>query len=206
MGRPRQVSDEQILAAMRDGVLAQGPNVSLEVVAEQLGVTVPAILKRYGSRQALMIAALRPPQAPWIEGLAVGPSNAPLEEQLQSLFQQMSDFMIEAIPRLTALRESGIPMQAYADVKAPDRGIKAIQKWLAEARKRGLVTAAEIESAAYAIASAVQGRFFIAHMSKASLSPRAQRQYITELAAFFARALAPSASQRSVRPLPSTAS
>ena len=39
MPRPRQVTDEAILAATRDCVLERGPHVSLDVVAERLGVT-----------------------------------------------------------------------------------------------------------------------------------------------------------------------
>ena len=68
MARPRTITDEQILGTMRASVLEHGPAVSLDFVAEKLGVTGPALLKRFGSRQKLMIEALKPPEVPtWVE-------------------------------------------------------------------------------------------------------------------------------------------
>ena len=64
MGRPRQITDEQILDTTRTCVLEHGAQVSLDVVAERLGVTAPALLKRFGCRQELMVNALRPPAPP----------------------------------------------------------------------------------------------------------------------------------------------
>ena len=64
MARPRLITDEQILTTMRSCVLEHGAQVSLDVVAQQLGVTSPALLKRFGSLEALMLEALRPPEDP----------------------------------------------------------------------------------------------------------------------------------------------
>src|SRR5205809_765396 len=112
MGRPRQISDEQILATMRQRALAEGPNVSLDLVANELKVSTPALLKRFGNRQALMLAALRPPEDPeWLAVARRGPGDGPLEAQLVDLFERIFAFMAEAIPCQTVLRESGIPMQ-----------------------------------------------------------------------------------------------
>src|SRR4051812_24286082 len=110
MSRPRQVSDEQILTAVRSSVSAHGPKVSLDKVAAQLGVTQPAILKRFGNRQALMLAALMPPaEPPWVEGLKGGPDARPFETQLNELAQRMTTWFVEIVPCMSALRESGIP-------------------------------------------------------------------------------------------------
>ena len=79
MARPRQVTDEDILRAARDCALDHGPGVSMELVAERLGVTPPALLKRFGSRKALLLAALRPPdELPWMRALEAGPDGRPL--------------------------------------------------------------------------------------------------------------------------------
>lgn len=64
MARPRQISDEQILTTMCSCVLSHGPQVSLDLVAKELGVTGPALLKRFGTREELMLRALRPPEVP----------------------------------------------------------------------------------------------------------------------------------------------
>jgi AcrR family transcriptional regulator len=193
MARPRQVSDEQILASMREAVLADGPGVSLEQVASHLKVSAPALLKRFGSRQALMLAALRPADNPaWIEQLAQGPGEGGLEEQLSSIFLQISEFMSDAIPCVVALRESGIPSeQLFPKSQHPERGLRAMQRWLKLAKQMGLVTAPELDTAAFAMLGALQTRAFFNHLMKREFPRGAQRQYVAELARLFTRTLAP---------------
>ena len=191
MGRPRQVSDDQILSAMRRGVLAQGPHVSLESVAADLAVTVPALLKRFGSREALLLAALRPPKNPeWIEVVQRGPDERPLEEQLLEMFTRIQAFLAETVPCLAALRESGIQCrEVFAKPTAPERARDSLLRWLTLARERGLVSASELDSAAFAMLGALHARAFFSHMHKLELSPAEQHDFLTELARFFARAL-----------------
>jgi len=55
MARPRLITDEQILTTMRSCVLELGSHVSLDLVADKLGVTAPALLKRFGNRQELLL-------------------------------------------------------------------------------------------------------------------------------------------------------
>jgi AcrR family transcriptional regulator len=195
MGRPRQVSDEQILAVMRERVLAHGPSVSLDLVAEELDVSTPALLKRFGNRQALMLAALRPPENPdWIQSLLEGPGEGSLEAQLTEIFSRIQAFVVEVAPCISALRESGIPLSAFFTKKqTPELGIRALQTWLDKARKQGLVTAreTETESAAFAILGALHHRAFHAHLMKRPFKAQAQREYATDLARLFARSLAP---------------
>ena len=45
MARPRTITDEQILGTMRSSVLEHGPAVSLDLVAEKLGVTKPSVVR-----------------------------------------------------------------------------------------------------------------------------------------------------------------
>ncbi len=193
MARPRQVSDEQILASMREAVLAHGPAVSLEQVASELKVSAPALLKRFGNRQRLMLAALKPPDNPeWMESLARGPGAGSLEEQLRELFARIAEFMEQAIPCVVALRESGIPTsQLFPKPSGPERGVKAMQKWLKVAREKGLVTVDELETAAVAMLGSLQMRAFLAHLMKRDFTRPTQRQYVVELARLFTRTLAP---------------
>ncbi len=193
MARPRLVSDEQILASMREAVLAHGPGVSLEQVASELNVSTPALLKRFGSRQALMLQALRPPERPdWIRALASGPGDGPLEDQLRDLFTRITDFMAETIPCVVALRESGIPHSQVFPHKEPEAGLKAMQRWLKLAYDKGLIVAPELDAAAYAMIGALQARAFFAYLSKRQYTRAAQRQYVEELTQLFTRTLAPS--------------
>ena len=185
------MSDEQILSVMRERVLAHGPSVSLDLVAEELKVSAPALLKRFGSKQALMLAALKPPDRPeWIERIMKGPGEGPLGAQLLDLFQRISDFMTQIVPCISALRESGIPFnQVYAKRHGPDQGLKALQGWLSQARKQGLIAALETDTAAFAILGALQTRAFYAHLLQREFSERAQREYLGDLVRLFTRAL-----------------
>ena len=190
MARPRRISDDQILSSMRRGVLAHGSHVPLETVARDLSVTVPALLKRFGTRQALMLAALRPTGTPpWIEVARRGPDERPLETQLHEMFTQMLDYLGEVVPCLAALRESGIPREQVFDKNGPEKAHLALRRWLERGREKGLVTATELDAIAYSVLGAIHSRAFFSHLRTQKFSARAQREFISELATFFARAL-----------------
>lgn len=194
MARPRLISDEQILATMRETVLEHGPHVSLDAVAAKLHVTGPALLKRFGSRRALMIQALRPPESPELLSLlARAPDARPLDQQLDEVLGALWDFITEVLPCIAALRESGIPHDEVFDVKrdSPARFIKLLHRWLEQARDRGLVEGEGLEAAATAMLGAVQTRVFTAHVAKQPLTSRHRREYLKDLTQFFTRALTP---------------
>jgi len=195
MARPRQISDEQILGTMRACVMEHGPQVSLDVVADQLGVTSPALLKRFGNRQELLIRALVPSTEPkWVRDAEQGPDARPLPVQLEALFTAISDNFAEWVPCLTALRQSGIPMDTLTERHpSPARGLKALRRWLETARAKALVSGDELETAATAMLGAVQSNIMLAHLYKRTWSPRSQREYVKDLAQLFARALTPGA-------------
>lgn len=201
MARPRLVSDEQILSTTKACVEKHGPHVSLDVVAEALGITGPALLKRFGSRQELFLRALVPTSVPaWQQRLASGPDERPLVDQLDELFQGMSQFFAETIPCISALRESGI---SHKDVQQlhkdppPVRSIKAIAAWLKAARAKGLVQHEDYDTAATAILGAITHRQWLGHMYKQHWSHQNQRTFNREMAQFFTRALtAPDPSPR----------
>ncbi|MEW6434063.1 MAG: TetR/AcrR family transcriptional regulator [Myxococcota bacterium] len=194
MARPRLISDEQILATMRASVLEHGPHVSLDAVAGKLKVTGPALLKRFGSRRALLIRALRPPDNPeLLSVLAREPDGRPLDEQLAAVLGGLWDFVSEVLPCIAALRESGIPHEEVFDKRrdSPGRFVKQLQRWLELARDRGLVEGDGLEAAATAMLGAVQTRIFTAHVAKEQLTARHRREYLKDLTQFFTRALTP---------------
>ena len=65
MVRPRQFTDEQILASARKSLLEHGPGVSTAKIAKAVGMSQAALFKRFGSKEDLLIAALMPPHLPW---------------------------------------------------------------------------------------------------------------------------------------------
>ena len=193
MARPRQISDEQILETTRRLVLSRGPHVSLDTVAADLGVTGPALLKRFGTREALLIAALVPPPNPeWIEVVRAGPDGTPLESQLLDIFTRIAAFMKGVVPCMSALRESGIPMdRVFAQGKFPQEGVQSLVSWLTRARDKGIVEVADPETAAFVMFGPLQMRSFHNHFLQRTSSPKAERESLCELARFMSRALAP---------------
>jgi AcrR family transcriptional regulator len=58
MSRPRQVSDEEILMAAFRAMTRLGPlRLTLAAVAEEAGVSAAALVQRFGSKRALLLAA-----------------------------------------------------------------------------------------------------------------------------------------------------
>jgi AcrR family transcriptional regulator len=198
MTRPRQVTSEAILEAARACAIERGPNVSLEVIAERLGVTPPALLKRFGSRETMMIAALRSVEEPaWVKGLAKGPSERPLEEQLSGLFSNILDFFSSEAARMSTLCESRIPISRIFDAERPPPPVQhtwALAGWLDQARERGLVGGEDFEMVALGMLGALHARAFLRHFFGRSFWRGSSEGYVAGLANLYARALAPVAS------------
>ncbi len=199
MARPRLITDEQILSTMRACVLERGAHVSLDVVAERLNVTGPALLKRFGSRQELLLKALQPPDAPqWMADFDRGPDERPLEEQLAEHVERIWASFETVIPCVSALRESGIPHEKIFEGKrnAPVHAIRAISRWLERAREQGLIETEAPESVATALLGAVQTRAFTSHVAKVHYSTRSNREYLGDVVQLFTRALSPTKARR----------
>ena len=71
MGRPREVTDEQIVAVARRCFLKRGAGVSAADIAKELGVSHTTLFNRFGSKEGLMLAALGPPtqKVAWVAAL-----------------------------------------------------------------------------------------------------------------------------------------
>lgn len=195
VARPRQISDEQILKTMRSSVLQHGPAVSLDLVAAQLNVTSPALIKRFGTRRALMIAALRPSDDNvFLRRVAQGPDDRPLQVQLEEVISSFSEVASDAMPCMFALRESGIPFEEVfpASAEPPQlRALRAMTRWLGQMSDRGLADGTALETAATALVGAITTRAVTSHLTRTPWSVRAQREYSRELAQLFTRALSP---------------
>ena len=60
MSRPRAYDDDQLMAAAYDVLRSHGPaRLTLRPIAARLGVSQPALLKRIGSKQALLVEMQR---------------------------------------------------------------------------------------------------------------------------------------------------
>lgn len=196
MARPRLISDEQILDATREAVNSFGPGVSLEVIAGKLGVSQPALLKRFGSRNKLMVSALRPSMNPAYRAkLEAGPDARPLQEQLFEVIAWLSAWYEENAPRIAALRESGIPMcEVFLpdEEPAPLRVTRVVSEWLDRCKRRGLVTHDfDTETLAFSMVSTVSSRAHMRHIFQDYVPKTSERAFLKTVNTFFARALTP---------------
>ncbi len=197
MPRPRLVSDDEIRTAVRKGVLEIGPQVSLDLIAERLGVTTPALFKRFGSRNALLLESLKFPEHPeFIALLEKGPDAAKrFDTQLHAIIDGHMRFLDECWPCMAALRESGIPKEQLKELfgKGPLReAVKLFSAWLEQAKKLGLADIPNSEQIAMAVFGAGQMPIMVRHMSKLTGGPAPSLEgYSKMIAKLYARGLAP---------------
>jgi AcrR family transcriptional regulator len=150
MGRPQEVTDEQIVAAARRCFLEQGAGISIQVFARELGVSHTTLFNRFGSREALMIAALGPPERlPWAARLEAGPDARPLRDQLVELGGVMAAYFKDLSPGLAVLRAAGITPERVFEGRAepsPVQATRALSGWLGRARAAGLLGPVDVDT------------------------------------------------------------
>lgn len=205
MARPQRVSDEEVLGEMRRAVLEHGPHVSLDRVAKHLGVSTPALFRRFGDRKNLMLAALRPNERPpFLDEIERGPDARPAQAQLTELFTHIARYFSAVLPCLSALRESGLNVDDLGfDEPPPLRTTRVLTGWLERALRTGLLEVESPVDTATAMLGAVWAPVFLRHMAKRT-DPWNPAKYAAGLAALFVRGLggAPERPPRASKPRP----
>ena len=194
MGRPRQVSDEAILNAARDCIREHGPRVSTAIIAAELGVSAQALLKRFGNKKQLLLAALKPQPPSWASEIASGPDERPLQAQLRELADPIYEYFVDVAQTMTALRWSELSPQEILgtyEVPPPIIGITAMSAWIERAKARGLAGDVDATASAMAFLGSIQARSFLAQVLQRPPTPHTPEGYLDEVCALFARSLAP---------------
>lgn len=159
MPRPQLRSDQAIIEATRAILLERGPAAPVSAIAQRAGLSAPAILGRYGSRGALVRAALASPSlAPVLAAFQSEPSIHDFPAQLQDVLGVLGRWLQAAIPRQLALRLSP-PPQRPRIASAPDepRLLPSITIWLARAQARGLVVPGDAQALSATLLHTLQG-------------------------------------------------
>ncbi len=142
MARPRQVSDQEILATARAIFIERGPSVPTSAIADALGISQPVLFKRFGSKDELMIEALVV-KTDWGALLGDGPDKRPLGRQLKELVGRVARHLKVLIPGMAVLRSSRIDPKAilsrFPEGPPPLVGLRAFGEWLERAQELGLV-------------------------------------------------------------------
>jgi len=195
VARTKLVSDSDVLAEARRCFLAHGPGVSTEVIAAALDISQPAIFKRFGTKKALMLAALLPPAVPdWVRALEDGPDDRPIVEQLREVIRQAAAFFAEAVPAMSIIRSSGISKEellASFDVAPPVVAKRTLIGWLVRSTERELIRPVDSEAAATMILGALQFRAFFGGITGRASSSSCDEEYVDHLADLLTHGFAP---------------
>jgi AcrR family transcriptional regulator len=183
MGRPKEVTDEQIVAVARRCFLARGAGVSAADIASELGVSHTTLFNRFGSKEGLMLAALGPPaEVPWIATLEAGPDERPIREQLVEHATEMSAYFLDLQAGLGVLQAAGVaPGKAFRKRKGeppPVRAFRTLTEWLRRAQRDGRLADCDVETLASTILGALHGWAFTARVCGQSTAPAAGERYV----------------------------
>ncbi len=100
MARPPKITNEAILIAARQVFLAQGVGASTVEIAEIAGISEASIFKRFGTKQALFLAAMGAETPKWVKELPAQIPTAAIKTELTDISTQMLDFYQVVLPRV----------------------------------------------------------------------------------------------------------
>lgn len=188
MGRPRQVSDEQIIQAARRVFFARGVQAPVNEVARVLGVSHTALFARFHTKEALLIAAFAPPVTlPFVKALARGPDPRPIKTQLLELARTLASYFAELDHRWAMLQAAGIGLEkVFAGRQRPSPLVAqdAVQAWVERARARGRLRVGSPDVFAWTFLGALHQRVFqtgLPGSKRAAVSTRELNALITLL-------------------------
>ncbi len=169
MGRPRTVSDEVILEAARSVFLEHGPSASTQAIADRLSLSQAALFKRFGTKQDLMLAALRPPIPPFVAEVSAGPIlDQPLLGQLRSIARDSVVFFRAMVPRLMVLKSSGVDLEQILkafDEPPPVMVRRLLSDYFQRAMDAGLARPADPLATASLFLGAFHMHSFMSHVT-----------------------------------------
>ncbi len=168
MVRPRKHSDEELLDAARAVFLEHGPAASTSLIADAVGLSQPALFKRFGTKEQLLIRALMPgPDIAWAQALEAGPDDRPIREQLEEVLLLAMDFFDGAMPCLMTLKAAGIDfpeMMRAMPEPPPLRARRTARDWFQRAMDQGRIRQADADAAALAMIGSIQARAAMSHI------------------------------------------
>jgi AcrR family transcriptional regulator len=143
MARPKQVTDEELLKIALECFLEHGANVSVQFIADKVGLSQPALFKRFGTKEELFLRAVAPPeQLPVIEWIDASPSSGSLRPQLVQLLEKVWEMLSWVLPRVQLLQEARIPREtvmARYKTPPPVQLIMSIEGFFKRARQQNQV-------------------------------------------------------------------
>lgn len=191
MGRPRTVSDEAITRVTREALRECGAGVSTAEIARRLGVSQPALFKRMGTREGLLVAALCPGPPVELDRFLTTPPEADFAAALAELLKQLHAVFQRVVPSLVWSRAAGLPKEKLfpewdrRESPPPVRMRRQVGAWLKQAQKSGALREGDLGALAEMAVGLVEARAFLEYIGGAD----APREPVTKWAPRIAAAL-----------------
>ena len=138
MGRPREISDREILEQARKCFLEAGPTLSAAAIARKLGISEGTLFNRFSTKEQLLRRALGVPEPRWIELLI--DDTPDLRDHLILLARSLLTFFQEAMPAMNLLRAAGLnpnPTDIGTEEPPPKRLHRELSEWLGREQAKG---------------------------------------------------------------------
>jgi len=181
MARPRTIADAEILELARSCIVENGPGVSLSTIAKAVGLSAPALVKRFGSKERLLFRALLPTRPPrWTQALATSPGDD-AQRVLAGVLEDLCAEFSEVGPALAALRMSSVDTSEVFPSAAPGPPVLArrqLATWLAQA---GVPHA--VAPLADAAVGAAEARGLLSWVGPQMVDSRSTAQWAADLSA-----------------------
>jgi AcrR family transcriptional regulator len=182
MARPRQFTDEKILEVARCVFLREGAAVSTQRIADELGMSQPALFKRFGNKETLLLRALLPQRIPaFIDSIGDGPDDRPIADQLVEIGTRTLALMRDLIPRINVLKSAGLdPIHHlhHLDEPPPLRHRRLTTEWLRKAHEAGRISEHDFAAVAALLLGAVHARIFMDMHAPDLSDPRSDEEYV----------------------------
>jgi AcrR family transcriptional regulator len=180
MARPRTKSNDAILEATRAVLLERGPSAPVSAMARRAGLSAPAVLGRFGSRAALVQAALTPPSLlPVLLILQREPEPDRFRDQLAEVLRELGAWLERALPcqLLAAIGAPGSPSPSRAD-DSP-RLQPSLTIWLARAQARGALRAGDPQRLSTIVLNTLRGHAASSLLAEPTSGPTLDDQVVT---------------------------
>lgn len=143
MARSRTITDAQILDAARAVFMEEGLAAPTSVIAERAGISEASIFKRFGTKQALFCAAMRPQGPPeWLQNARSLAGRGEVEANLVGMGTALVGFFRAMMPQLMLLWSNQVPPEGWKleGERHPAVGVvRCVADYLREEMERGRV-------------------------------------------------------------------
>lgn len=200
MGRPKQVTDEQILKVARELFLKEGYSVSTATIARTLGVSEATLFKRFSTKLELFKAAMGFPKFD-IDGVrARFYKNKDTKQGLIEAVEEIIKFQTELLPMILRLLSvpSGISIDSIKGNpdSPPLKMTRLVAEFLAELDDKGLISINDPLITAKVILGATHNFAYLHLLLQDEFKKEEVRRFARELIELLWNGIAPEQGER----------